>query len=779
MTHNKRIRILIREARGYALIMLPLILLAYLLFSDLFIYHTIADSLDAGEVRGREITKRQYGERERELTRESVLQLVSAIEHGVRLSPKGGGALEEEILGMVRTDNFGLRTDRGYFLFDGNDICIFSNDFPSLVGETREDFLPLFAELRKNGGTRFIEYDLPLYETPGQGKIKTACLAPIPSLGWIAGAGFFWDVAESQIGEQEELWGEIRHTILSRVTNRILVFSFFMFLFITAAVLLILSSGLKREAMQSQFGVFKKAMEDNLCVLYTDDEGRITWVNDKFLSLTGRTEEALLGRSYLWAEAGDLSEDQRRELKERLGQGKSWHGLVRGRDRGGANFWLQAQIGSVADEKGRITGYTVFSQDVTDIYRRQHELEKSFYTDTLTGCGNRPKLMTVYEMESGFYVAMYNIDGFSGINRFYGMEEGDRVLIMVADSLREHLDSRRESLYRIQADTFVILSKGWGEEEFLARSLERWHRLGQLTVNFNESLIPLSFRMGVSTYSSDSLVIAESALNGAKNSSDGYVHYSDSQSERSQGEMEELDRLNNIRMALNRSDLFLVYQPIMDLKKGTVNKYECLVRIRDGEGQLINPDNFISLAKKGRLYKRITHLVIEQSFAAFGEREEEFSINLTIEDFMNGDTLEFLLSRAAHYRIADRLIVEIVETEELRDFSEIINIIGRLKERGIRIAIDDFGSGFSNFSYLLKLNADFIKIDGSIMRSVLSDDKSQTLVQSIIQFARKSGIATIGEYIEGEELKEYAREAGIDFAQGYLIGKPSPELPPR
>ncbi|MDC7239407.1 MAG: EAL domain-containing protein, partial [Spirochaetales bacterium] len=189
------------------------------------------------------------------------------------------------------------------------------------------------------------------------------------------------------------------------------------------------------------------------------------------------------------------------------------------------------------------------------------------------------------------------------------------------------------------------------------------------------------------------------------------------------------------------------------------------------------PSEIIDLTKKGRLYKKITTFVIENACREFQYRNEDFSINLTLEDLSEQEAVSFLILNARKYQVSSRLIIEIVETEELRDFEGLSIIINRIKKEGIRIAIDDFGSGFSNFKYLLEVNADFIKIDGSLIQNLITDRRNRTLVQSIVEFAKCSEMKTIAEYVDNPYLLSILKSFQIDYGQGYYIGEPETELP--
>ena len=215
----------------------------------------------------------------------------------------------------------------------------------------------------------------------------------------------------------------------------------------------------------------------------------------------------------------------------------------------------------------------------------------------------------------------------------------------------------------------------------------------------------------------------------------------------------------------------MYYQPIYNYDKEGIEKFECLMRIVD-EGKVYTPYRFLDIAKKTKLYPRLTYRVIEKSTAAFANNSFEFSINLTIDDLLNQGLIEFLLERAKLHGVLNRMVVEIVESEEMQNYEEILGVIKSLKSCGVKIAIDDFGSGYSNYEYLSSLQADYVKIDGSLIKSICKDEKVRSVVSSIIDFARKYDMKTIAEFVSDENLDKEARALGIDYAQGYFYGEP-------
>ena len=194
------------------------------------------------------------------------------------------------------------------------------------------------------------------------------------------------------------------------------------------------------------------------------------------------------------------------------------------------------------------------------------------------------------------------------------------------------------------------------------------------------------------------------------------------------------------------------------------------------DDKVIPPGEYLDVAKKTKLYPELTYKMVAKSMSKFANNDKEFSINLSIEDLMNPELMVFVYDYAEQKEIFQRLVLEIVESEEIEDSDAISKIIERFKERGTKIAIDDFGSGYSNYEYLISLHADYIKIDGSIISHILEDERTAEVVKSIVTFAKKSNMKTIAEFVSSKELDEKVKSLGVDFAQGYYYGKAQEEI---
>ena len=227
-------------------------------------------------------------------------------------------------------------------------------------------------------------------------------------------------------------------------------------------------------------------------------------------------------------------------------------------------------------------------------------------------------------------------------------------------------------------------------------------------------------------------------------------------------------------MADDRITIF--YQSIIDNNDPTHKKYEVLIRLVDKEGNILTPHFFLEIAKKAKLYKQLTKIVLNKAFEAFKDNDYDFSINITIDDILDKDINKYIIETLEKYNISNRVIFEIVESESIDNFDIVEKFITMVKEYGCRISIDDFGTGYSNFEHLMRLQADYIKIDGSIIKEITTNKRSELITSIIIAFAKEMNIETIGEYVETKEINDKLIELGVNKSQGYYFDKPQATL---
>lgn len=407
------------------------------------------------------------------------------------------------------------------------------------------------------------------------------------------------------------------------------------------------------------------------------------------------------------------------------------------------------------------------------VEEKTQQLISQGFEDTLTGLPNRHRLQ--YDMDRKKYTALIilNLHNFREINDFFGMSIGDNLLRQMG----HWLQTLNLHPYRLSGDEFAILmDEDDGEytlqelDEFTIRLL---NRLANHPFMVGEESISLSVTIGIDPGPDISLARADIALHQAKENIKHVAYYSSDHHIEKQFQAN-IAITSMIHHALNTGRIICYYQPIVSNLTGEIEKYETLVRMIDEHANIIPPLDFIKIAQKTRLYPQITQTVIEQACNAFKYRDEEFSINLSIRDILDEYTVRYIEEMIVQTATAQRIVFEILESEGIENFEAVIHFIQRMRLLGAKIAIDDFGTGYSSFENILKLDVDYIKIDGSLVRNINHDPKHAIIVQSIHEFASKLGAKTIAEFVSTEEVYKTVKAIGITYAQGYYIGKPAP-----
>ncbi len=225
--------------------------------------------------------------------------------------------------------------------------------------------------------------------------------------------------------------------------------------------------------------------------------------------------------------------------------------------------------------------------------------------------------------------------------------------------------------------------------------------------------------------------------------------------------------------AIENDNIVPYFQRIVNVERVEEEKYEALIRLID-EDKIISPAMFLNIAKETRLYPILTKIMIEKTFKIFEKKNAAFSINLSIDDITNPTTVAYIHEMLQKYDVQNRLIFEILESEEIDNFNHILPFITDMKKLGVRFAIDDFGSGYSNFSYLLQIRPDFIKIDGSLIKNLTQSSNEYHIVKAIITFANSLHIEIVAEYVCSKEIENILKDLGVKYMQGYHFSEPRP-----
>jgi len=404
-------------------------------------------------------------------------------------------------------------------------------------------------------------------------------------------------------------------------------------------------------------------------------------------------------------------------------------------------------------------------------------LKKQLITDDLTGLHNRRALYSDIKVGNVKTLIILDIDSFKNINDYYGINAGNYILKEFSLSLKIFIEKYSLHLYRIGSDEFVLLKNQKYSKKYIEQIIMDLHRYIS-SIHFKEEDLhidtTISFTCGVSVGKENLISFADLALNEAKNTKSLYLVY-DSKNPNMNKHKEYILWREKIEYAIKEDNFVPYFQPIVDVKNPKNKKYECLIRMIDN-GNIISPYMFLNVAKESKLYPKLTRIMIEKTFKVFQDIDASFSINISIDDIQNKQTVEFILESLKKYNIQNKLIFEILETEEIDNFEDIYPFIKQMKKLNVKFAIDDFGSGYSNFSYILKIKPDFLKIDGSLIKNIHLNSDEYYLVDSIVKFAKSLDIKLIAEYVSTKEIFDILTDFDIDYMQGYYFSEPQEQI---
>ena len=413
-------------------------------------------------------------------------------------------------------------------------------------------------------------------------------------------------------------------------------------------------------------------------------------------------------------------------------------------------------------------------KDKIKLKKTLNKLKNIINLDYLTGLLNRMKFNKDVKKIDNPALLILNIDRFKNFNDIYGSKNGDLLLKKLAQHITkiapEHINAK---VYRLGSDDFGILyEKNLYDSMKLAFLFKQ--NIEKTVFKIKNINVEISISIGISEIK-PLLENADIALKATKKDRRrSILKYTPHLDIRNKIK-ENIKKYNVLFNALKKNDIYPYFQPIIRLKDNKIIKYEVLARIKnDDKIESIVP--YLEIAKENKLYSELTLMMFNKAYDYLKDKDIKFSLNLSIEDIMDYDLMKKVFNKYKEDDILKKVTFEILESEAIDDYEYIKNFINIAKRKNIKIALDDFGSGYSNFAHILNLNIDFIKIDGSLIKKILCDNKSYQIVKMITDFAKRNGIKTVAEFVEDEKTHNKLIEIGVDYAQGYYYGMPQPYI---
>jgi len=415
------------------------------------------------------------------------------------------------------------------------------------------------------------------------------------------------------------------------------------------------------------------------------------------------------------------------------------------------------------------------------VEEKTKELKYRYYHNQLTGLKNINALLEEIKNKKLFALAIIEIDSFNSFNEIYGLDASDDIIYQFAKYLSSLIKGSTDyDLYHLESNRFAlkVSTQQNNFKKFLRKIkyIQRQIKVHEVKILNQQEKVKLDTTIGITTNYSHPIQTALIALSYAKYHKKDYSVFS-MEMDYSSISKDILYWKKEIEYAISTNNIIPVFQPIVDTK-GDIKKYEILMRLRqyeNGKEKLISPFFFLDSAIKTKLYPELTKIMIIKSFKVMSKYDTKFSLNLSFEDINSKVMMKLLKNYIKKYDIGNKLVLEIVESENVKDYEVVTNFIKEFKELGIEIAIDDFGSGFSNYKHILEIEPDYIKIDGSLIKNIDKSKKSYEFVKSIASLSKAIGIKTIAEFIHSKEVFDICKSLGIDQYQGFYFSAPIKE----
>ncbi len=529
-------------------------------------------------------------------------------------------------------------------------------------------------------------------------------------------------------------------------------------------------------------------------IVTQDRSGQIVMANAYTEALTGYRETEMIGRDFVSTLLPDeVSVDLTQRLREGLHGSDYEHlrheSMVTCRSGAIRNVtWYHSRL------KGRTENDPIVLSvglDITERLGAESQLAWLADHDTLTDLWNRRRFQEELDLvlagaqhhHTAGALFFVDLDHFSYFNDTRGSHSGDALLRTVGKLLAEDIEAV-DAVARLGGDEFAVLVRETDAQNAIQIATTMQAAFNGLDLSFAGQSLRVSASIGIVLFPSqannvnDLLACADIALIQAKEKGFGHWHLFEEGSKTRERLHKRIYWRGEVARALVDDRFVLYFQPIMDIKGNRISHYEVLLRMCDDHGDIILPAQFIDTVERIGMIHEVDRLVVKKAIACLAELRDHgqdvtLAVNLSGRAFNDPQLLSHVRHELKQSHVdSSKLIFEITETAAVSDFAEAKSLMLAIKELGCQFALDDFGIGFSSFYYLKQLPVDYLKIDGSFIRHLAESFDDQIIVQAMSRVAAGFGKKTVAEFVETEVSLALLRKYNIDFAQGYLIGKP-------
>jgi len=543
----------------------------------------------------------------------------------------------------------------------------------------------------------------------------------------------------------------------------------------------------ERRGEQATLRKLYRAVEQSpISVMITDGKGRLEYVNPHYEQITGIGRKEVLGQLPDILAGDFVSLEQNAAVWDAVNNGREWRGEFCNQRKNGELFWENVSVAPIRDESGYLTNLLISKEDITYRKEAEEKLYRQANFDELTGLPNRSlildRLGQALERSDQVALMTVDMDNFKKVNESLGHSFGDELLMMAASRLKECLDSHY-GIGRVSGDEFAIVmsdTAGIGEVENVVRDVLDAFSM-PFDIRGHELFVTISAGLTVCPEDGHDPSIlfknAESAMRLAKE--DGRNNFRFFRPHMNKAAEERLVLEAWLRKALEKQELTLFFQPIIDPKNGRIAGAEALIRWHHPEKGLIPPDKFIPLAEETGLIVSIGQWVIETACQALKELQSTgfddlyVAVNVSPQQIWSQTLVGVVEDAIARYEVsAQSLVLEVTESVCLAETETTLEALKAMSDLGVRLAVDDFGTGFSSLNYLKRYPFDILKIDQAFVCDLPDSKDDAALVNAMLAMGHSLGLIIVAEGVECPAHVEFLQERDCDLLQGYYFNKP-------
>ncbi|MBU0924403.1 EAL domain-containing protein [bacterium] len=525
-------------------------------------------------------------------------------------------------------------------------------------------------------------------------------------------------------------------------------------------------------------------------ILITNEENQIISVNNAFTTITGYTQEEVIGKNPKILNSGKQDKEFYNNLWSDLHTTGQFKGEIWNRNKSGEIYpeWLNISI--VKDSKGRILNYVAIFSDITKIKKSNEKIEFLAHHDPLTNLPNRLLLKARLDQSIAhannakeiLAIMFIDIDNFKIINDTYGHSIGDKIINLVASRLKRNL-RQDDTISRIGGDEFILVIENINDIKNIKKIAHKILNDFNEPIKLQEYLFEITISMGITLFPNNGLNTeelikqADTAMYSAKNA--GKNQFQFYKNEMTNEIFEKIIMKNEISDGLKNEDFEVFYQPQINIQENKIVGAEALIRWNYKNSRLIFPGEFISYAEETKLIIPMGEFVLKEACTFLKKLQNLkllsdgiIAVNISSIQIKNSDILKTIKECLEYSNLdAKYLEVELTESYIMDNVEESISTLARLKDLGIKLAIDDFGTGYSSLSYLKRFPIDKLKIDKSFVDELPKSTRDAAIAKTVIELAKGLEMKVIAEGVEKKEQNDFLKNELCDEVQGWYYGK--------